>query len=365
MLDRAKNIARRLLGPHAKAILRGHWYPILLPHHHLVDGGISTLGGPIKPKPPELLACLKRCDGTRTLSDICADTGMSAAAMILEEESDILMLWPEHPHLDAHRAPVLTEGIILSPHLDDAALSMGSAMLRAGARTPFLVIDVFSTVSWWRFDLNDGILPRVQTTRDAEEERVMRLTNAKLRRWGLSEAPLRGYPVKEIFTAERKSEAALTHETIRRQVCELAVEKPGERWFLPLAIGNHIDHRIARDAALDGLRDANVPARQVSFYEDLPYAAQEPGVRDYAEFLSAVMPGTKLRICGRTGVQPIKQRLLRLYYSQLTRAQIDSVLEYAERIDFRAPCERIWTMDQKSLEATEGKIPAVVTERRA
>ena len=359
MLNRAKNIARRLIGPHAKAILRGHWYPHLLPHHQLMDGGISTLGGPIRPKPAPLLGALKHCDGTRTLSEICSDTGVAATALIHEEEEDTIMLWPERPGVDPHRAPILTEGIILSPHLDDAALSMGSAMLRAGARTPFLVIDVFSTVSWWRFDLTDGILPRVQTTRDAEEEQVMRLTSSKLRRWGLAEAPLRGYPLAEIFTTERKEEAARTHQTVRRRVNELALEKPGDRWFLPLGIGNHIDHRIARDAALDGLRDANVPARQVAFYEDLPYAAQEPGVQDYSGFLAGVMPEAKLRISGRTGVQPIKQRLLRLYYSQLTRPQIDSVLEYAERIDFRSPCERIWTFDRDTLERAEGKIPSL------
>ena len=333
---------------------------MLLPHHHLVAGGISTLGGPVRPKSSEMLTALKRCDGTRTLSEVCSDTGLSAALLIREEEDDTLLLWPERPTAAAHRGPVQTEGIILSPHLDDAALSMGAAMLRAGARAPFLVVDVFSTVSWWRFDLSDGILPRVQTTRDAEEELVMWLTRSKLRRWGLPEAPLRGYPLEEIFTTARKEEAVRTHETIRRRVNELALEKPGERWFLPLGIGNHIDHRIARDAALDGLRDANVSARQISFYEDLPYAAQEPGVQDFSGFLQTVMPEARLRVSGRTGVQPIKQRLLRLYYSQMTRPQIDSVLEYAERIDFRSPCERLWTFDKKTLEDTEGKISALI-----
>ena len=359
MLSRAKNLARRFLSHQAKAILRGHWYPILLPHHQLMDVGISTLGGPIKPKPASLLRALKICDGSRTLADVCGDTGVAPTLLFSEEEEDTIMLWPERPNLDSNKGPILTEGIILSPHLDDAALSMGAAMLRASEKTPFLVLDVFSTVSWWRFDLTDGMLPRVQTTRDAEEERVMRLTNAKLRRWGLPEAPLRGYPLEEIFTTDRKPEAARTHEIVRRRVTELALEKPNERWYLPLGIGNHIDHRIARDAALDGLRDANVPARQISFYEDLPYAANEEGVQDYSSFLTNLMPPARLRMSGRTIVQPIKMRMLRVYYSQLVRSQIDSVLEYAERIDCRAPCERLWTFEKKTLEQTEGKIPVL------
>ena len=359
MLDRAKNLARRLFGHHAKAILHGNWYPLLLPHHQLVDGGFSTLGGPIKRTPPQILTALKLCDGTRTLSEISAQTGVSPQKLLKEEDADTLVLWPERPRPATQTGHAMTRGVVVSPHLDDAALSMGSAMLSAAKHTPFLVVDVFSTVSWWRFDLSEGILSRVQTTRDAEEERVIRLTNSQLRRWGLPEAPLRGYPLKEIFTTPRKPEAAGTHEMIRTRVYDLALEKPGERWFLPLGIGNHIDHRIARDAALDGLRDANVPGKSVAFYEDLPYAAQQPGVQDFSGFLQNILPEARLEILVRTKVESSKPRLLRFYYSQLTRPQIDSVAEYAGRINSRSPCERLWMLDKKSLENSGGKIPAL------
>ena len=206
MLDEAKNLARRLIGTRAKSILRGSWYPMLLPHHQLVDDGISTLGGPVQLKPSRLLHALRLCDGTRTLKEAAWQGGVTAQALIEEDEADIILLWPERPKLGSERGQSVTDGIILSPHLDDAALSLGSMMLRS-EHTPPLVVDVFSEVSWWRYPLSDGILPRVQTTRDAEERRVMALTNCALRRWGLSEAPLRGYPLKEIFTAERLPEA--------------------------------------------------------------------------------------------------------------------------------------------------------------
>lgn len=357
MLARAKNLARRLFGHHAKAILHGHWYPLMLPHHQLVDGGISTLGGPVKHKTNVLINALKLCDGSRTLSEISDQAGVSPQKLLQEEDADTLVLWPERPRPASQLAHAVTRGVVVSPHLDDAALSMGAAMLSAANHTPFLVVDVFSTVFWWRFDLSEGILSRVQTTRDAEEKRVMRLTNSTLRRWGLAEAPLRGYPLKEIFTTIRKPESERTHEMIRTRVRDLAAEKPGERWFLPLGIGNHIDHRIARDAALDGLRDANVSAKNVAFYEDLPYAAQQPGVQDFSGFLQNILPTSRLEILVRTKVEANKAKLLRFYYSQLTRPQIESVSEYASRIASRSPCERLWMLDKKTVESTGGKIP--------
>src|SRR5207302_1213889 len=43
----------------------------------------------------------------------------------------------------------VSNGIILSPHLDDAALSLGAWMLWKGNdRDYYRVVDVFSTVSW-------------------------------------------------------------------------------------------------------------------------------------------------------------------------------------------------------------------------
>jgi LmbE family N-acetylglucosaminyl deacetylase len=359
MLNRAKKFARRMIGSQAKAILHGQWCPTLLPHHLVLSGGVSTLGGTIRPMPGDLLAALKLCDGTRTLTEVAEQSHVAAQRIVNEEENDLIVLWPERLKTEAYRGPLLTEGVILSPHLDDAALSMGSAMLRATESTPFLVIDVFSTVSWWRFDLSDGRLARIQTTRDAEEEKVMRLTHSRLRRWGFAEAPLRGYPLADIFTTERKVEALKTHNRIRGRVKDLAEEKSRERWFLPLGVGNHIDHRIARDAALDGLRDADVPAKAVYFYEDLPYAAMMPEIQEYSEHLTGVLSGARLEVSSRTPALPLKSRLLRFYYSQLTRRQIDSVQEYAERVDPYAPCERLWTFERKSLEQTEGKIPEV------
>jgi LmbE family N-acetylglucosaminyl deacetylase len=331
----------------AKSWLLGNWYPILLPHCRVSNDGLTTLDND-KPKhlTPELAAALDLCDGTRTLAQLSGSANVSRAILAGERTAGTLLLWP-HPVPPA--PPALhdeTKTIILSPHLDDAALSLGAWMIARQSK-PLLVLDVFSTVSWWRFDIGPKVLPRIQAARDAEEDLVMRLCGASIQRWSLAEAPLRGYPLKEIFVADKLPEAAQAHDFIRRRVREAAAAHPKAEWFVPLCIGNHVDHRIARDAALDGLRDAGVEAKRVTFHEDQPYAAQEPGPRDFSGFLTKIMPAARLvPVLGEPVVSyAMKLRLLRVYYSQLTAGQITAVGAYARKIDAWRPRERWWRFD--------------------
>jgi hypothetical protein len=331
MLSGLRNLAGR--------IARRNWYPILIPYFRIVDGAMSS-------RPRDLAEAMALCDGTRTLSDVAAAAGIAPGRFLVEEAAGGILLWPEPlpPPVVPRSTPPLPQ-IIISPHLDDAALSVGRLML---ARSPLrkIVVDVFSTVSWWRFDLNADVLPRVQAARDAEEELVMRLTQCELRRWGLAEAPLRGYPLKEIFIAERLPEASETHAIIRDKIIALAREQQLAFWFLPLGIGNHIDHRIARDAAIEALESLKVDPGHILFYEDLPYAAQDPELRDYTGFLEAVMPGRPLKplfsFSGHKRTHALKQRLLRVYWSQLTPSQLAGVGAYARSFGRGSPKERMW-----------------------
>jgi hypothetical protein len=112
------------------------------------------------------------------------------------------------------------------------------------------------------------------------------------------------------------------------------------RWFLPLGVGNHVDHRLARDTALAALLRANVPPQRIRFYEDLFYAAQSPGIPDFTSFI----PGHRLKLAEQTPIDvKMKSRLLQVYGSQLTWSQIRMVQEYAHRFGSR-PIERCWEL---------------------
>ena len=339
---------------------RRNWTPILLPQYQVRDGGIMHLEGAINPAirqlSSEIIAALLLCDGKTSAREITGRSKVSMSQLLELEKEQVILFWPNENRTIATRTE--PEAIILSPHLDDAALSIGSYMLAMG-RTGrgFDLIDVFSTVSWWRHDLKPEILPTVQRTRDSEEHWIAHLTGSKLEKWALGEAPLRTYPLKEIFTTARKEEAAATHQIIRRKVADRAQQNPKQDWILPLAIGNHIDHRIAREAGLDGLRDAGVSPTQISFMEDLPYAAQTPGVKDYSNFLDEIISGCKLKIKFEWPVTKEKHRLLQFYGSQLTLSQIRMVHDYASRLNRRTPIERLWMFDDATIKKANGKIP--------
>src|SRR5258708_33185788 len=110
----------------------------------------------------DLLAALRLCDGSLTLDQVARESGVARERLMELEQAGQLIVWPYRP------APALWQtgfGIILSPHLDDAALSLGAWMLWKGHdRDYYRVVDVFSTVSWWRCCLPEGLLPRGQQT---------------------------------------------------------------------------------------------------------------------------------------------------------------------------------------------------------
>ena len=165
----------------------------------------------------------------------------------------------------------------------------------------------------------------------------MRLMQTAYRTFGLSEAPLRGYAMNELFTAPVRSDDAATHETIRSAMSALKRQHPAANWILPLGIGGHVDHRLARDATLAALTDEG-HAGPVWFYEDLPYAALNNGVADRSTFLH----GRTLKAQYlSTGHARDKKYVLAAYWSQLVQQQIKLVDDYPRRVGMLQD-ERLW-----------------------
>ena len=129
-------------------------------------------------------------------------------------------------------------------------------------------------------------------------------------------------------------------QALAAAVTDLARQHPQARWFLPLGVGNHIDHRLVRDTARQALRDAAVPDDRVVFYEDLHYAAKV----NCRKLLDELVPGRALRptLLRMKRHLAWKMELLRVYWSQLYWGQIVEVGRYARRIGGPIPAERTW-----------------------
>lgn len=150
----------------------------------------------------------------------------------------------------------MTGSVIVSPHLDDAALS-ASAKLGEGGAT---VVTVFTAVpaadwptTWWDRLTGATSSRDRQLERLAEDEAAMRLLNA--RRLYLDE-------FEELY---RSAPPDLSAATDRLAECFRGAE---EVW-LPAAIGGHPDHQMTRDIGLRAA--ANSGRDEVELYADYPY----------------------------------------------------------------------------------------------
>jgi LmbE family N-acetylglucosaminyl deacetylase len=321
--------------------------PVLLPHFEVQDKGVRVLGKRFEPLSASLAAALRLCDGKVTLKEVSRRARVPRDELIHQHDDGRLVMWsreiaPQPP------ADATVDDIIVAPHPDDAPLSafgavQGDSWLFDEAGRS-LVLDIFTRTSWSRFPELLRSAAEVQQVRCAEERLMARLLGARLKMLDLPEAVLRGCAIEEVFTAPPTAGDAPIIDAIRAAVTALAGEHASARWYLPLGVGGHLDHRLARDAALAALEAAGLPRERIFFYEDLPYAVAEP-TRDFA----ATVPGRRLAPSShRPGVWALfnKREALRVYWSQLTWPQIREVTQYTNRRGGgnSPPMEQYWQL---------------------
>lgn len=223
--------------------------------------------------------------------------------------------------------------LVLEPHMDDAALSIGGVMLQRRADCEFLLVTVAtqSLASSYRGRDRDFFdIQTVSNLRKAESEIVARMVWGRHIPLDLREATLRYNPQNWTLDWFQRHEQAvyayLEHgagegelelwtSTIAKTIEDL---DPEEIW-MPLGIGVHVDHQLTRHACLNVLR-ANprlVEERVVRFFQDVPYAANFP--HHTAIVVQAMQEaGVKLdeERLDVTDVKQEKEHLLSVYLSQ-------------------------------------------------
>jgi len=207
--------------------------------------------------------------------------------------------------------------VVLSPHLDDAVLSCGgriAATTAAGGRA-------------------------LVAARRAEDDEACRRLGAEPLHWDLADALYRTaadgaplYPTRHSLY----SEPAPGDDATAARLAERIAGLPAHRLLLaPLAIGGHVDHRLARRAAASS-------GREVAYYEDFPYVewkwfALERALGGRRGWEAETLP-LDARLLAR------RQEAIAAYASQVpalfrSEARLAKQLRRAAR---RAGGERIW-----------------------
>lgn len=175
--------------------------------------------------------------------------------------------------------PSKSRWIILSPHLDDGALSCGglAVALRAFATVEIWTLfckasfkGPYSEVAQWLHESSGGPTgSRLSWRRGSEDKAACRVLGAGHRHFAWKDAPYRKtphgtfmYPACQLDTWHPADEPMIESitQTLRKSF------NPGDIVVAPLGIGSHVDHLITRQAA------ERAGHASLLYYPDIPYA---------------------------------------------------------------------------------------------
>ena len=241
--------------------------------------------------------------------------------------------------------------VILSPHYDDFVLSLGGLALEL-AKKKCRIEDwiIFSNSNHIARDYKgnkDISKERIKTVSDArlkEELHVAKeIGNVKIKLCKLNEALIRGHwkehPQGFPYGFDEGKDGS-EMDKIRKMLKSLLSKDV--QIFVPLAIQEHIDHFIVRQAIQDLLDDKNRKC-QIFFYEDLPYAAYATE-NEWKSINNFIMTNNLFPIIISIDLS-LKLKLLNFYKSQTYEHYYEDVQKHANEIkNKRMPCERIYLL---------------------
>lgn len=205
--------------------------------------------------------------------------------------------------------------VVLSPHYDDAAFSLGATLAAAGSG---LVANLF-TRGAHRALARAPVLPpaelvaEVSALRLAEDRAFTERLGLQRLDLGLDEPALLGMGIRDPRCLE------LSREALRGPLLAALAEWTAARpvtLFCPAGIGGHANHLATRALVIEALPRLSGRAR-VLFYEDLPYAGHWRQRRAGLADMRRALPGYRLLRRTHTVSDPAaKLGLIRLYASQ-------------------------------------------------
>lgn len=224
---------------------------------------------------------------------------------------------------------------VISPHHDDAALSLGGTIAALqGSSLSVRVINCFtrSGFAHGHTGHSEEAVSRLRGEEDRAFATAVGLSHAVVN-LGLRDAALR-HPdgLRAIFRGASRPEHPADVEALAAAIRQLAMP---QAIAAPLGLGGHLDHLVARDAAM------RVGCGVLAFYEDLPYAARcgDEAHREALREVTARVGQPLWPTCLVSAIDhTLKATLLDRYPSQLTDEVRRRVIDYTRALG----SERLW-----------------------
>jgi LmbE family N-acetylglucosaminyl deacetylase len=225
---------------------------------------------------------------------------------------------------------------VISPHQDDASLSLSLSLAElVRCNISVKIINCFTVTHFAPFKQGR---PADDHLRAGEDQKFIAEFHGKIDCIDLGhlDAPLRtGRGVRGIIAGE--APASADEAEIRELASHIEAVAKSDVLIIPLAGGQHVDHYLAREAAMN-----ICSGRPFGFYEDLPYTARitDPDIREKVLQLAFRLNATLYPVLlGRGHSLELKRRCIRYYYSQVGEPTIQTVLDFSSRYQ---GAERLW-----------------------
>jgi len=225
---------------------------------------------------------------------------------------------------------------IISPHIDDAMLSLGGSILNwRNQNKKVKIIYVFTRSNWTNPGAISGLrypknIKKITALRKSEEMDIQKIVKADVEFLDIDEDPLRNKWIKKLFGYDEKNlinrlKKILKDKIDKKHPC-----------FIPLAVDKwfHNDHLIIRKIGLDLMKKGY----NISFYEDLLYISHDQQKTNKGNFFKDIRLIPKLEEIDINK----KMDLLRLYRSQMSIAWLNEVEAYAFSLKDNKNYERYW-----------------------
>jgi LmbE family N-acetylglucosaminyl deacetylase len=229
--------------------------------------------------------------------------------------------------------------LLLSAHADDIAYSIGGILLKGYCQQSKLVT-VFEQTTFVPY-ITKPVTSIEQATTIRQAENIAYANKLQLEHYGmgLKDATLREYTdLDTIFTVTDYRQDSGAEESIRVIHNFLNTQTEMKRLWVPLGVGNHIDHIILQKAVLSW--QTTFPLELI-FYEDVPYTGFET-LNSIDTWVRQVLGSTQVEIIDITYQFEEKLSNLKLYASQISSEDIERVKFHAQRIMPGFAMERIW-----------------------
>ncbi len=243
------------------------------------------------------------------------------------------------------------KALIISPHPDDAALSLGPIILAKHFACE--VVTVFNKVTKDYAHLLELRPELIAPTRMKEDRQFAKAINAGIVFLHEVDACNRGYADTELFSGRFREKGLLTRLT--RKFVRLFDRRRPDIVMVPAAIGGHVDHAVVLRA---GISLAIARPAEYYIYEDIPYALGKSQQAIKIELSEKVMEISG----GSCAVSPIAVRLgrkavleggelLSFYRSQLSEDLRNAIRTYYSSAE-RPYTSRIWKINVRGTKAT-------------